>query len=148
MNPTTLRQLIQTTLTPLNLYSENVEELLMFTAANESHLGVYRHQINGPALGIFQMEPATHADIWSNFLRYRTPLQHLLQPCDSDRLENDDPYAIALARCQYLRAPEAIPDKGDIEGIWNLYKLRYNTPLGAATHDEAMACYNKYVLEQ
>jgi hypothetical protein len=46
------------------------EELLLGTALQESGL-IYRRQLNnGPALGLFQMEPATHDDIWADFLTY------------------------------------------------------------------------------
>ena len=46
------------------------EELLMLTAAHESHLGTYLKQKGGPALGIYQMEPATYRDLHENFLRF------------------------------------------------------------------------------
>jgi len=111
---------------------------------------VYRIQVGSAvAKGIFQMENATHDDIWANYLRYHHDLAlgicQLSPTHHSDDLINNDPYAIAMARVQYLRCPEAIPAPTDIEGIWRLYKLRYNTPMGAATHDEFMAKYNKYV---
>ena len=144
-----LRLLIQQTLTPLGLYSTDVEELLMFTAAQESHLGEYRVQLGGgPARGIFQMETRTCVDIWQNFLSYHKNLYTLIVNIGATctELENNDPYAICMARVQYLRFPESIPDCGDLEAIWALYKLRYNTPGGAATKEEAMANYNKYVL--
>ena len=42
----------------IDLYSPEVVELLMGTCAQESTMGKYRKQLgNGPALGIFQMEP-------------------------------------------------------------------------------------------
>ena len=124
-----LRTLIQQTLQPLNLYSPGVEELLCMTCAQESALGKYRVQMGGgPALGIFQMEPKTYDDIWDNFLKYRPSLVGAITR-DVSRLENNDEYAIFMARCQYLRAPEAVPAADDVEGLWTLYKKRYNTPL-------------------
>ena len=67
MNKVTLRNLITSVLKELNLHSDNAVNLLMGTAAQESHLGKYRKQIGGgPALGIFQMEPATFNDIVNN----------------------------------------------------------------------------------
>ncbi len=147
MNPETLRQLIRATLTPLGLYSVDAEELLMATCAQESRLGLYRHQIYGPALGIFQMEPEDHDDIWTNFLAYHfelaTAMRHLagqLSPAASD-LQNNDPYAIAMARIHYERAPGALPSATDLTGLWNYYKQHYNTPGGAATQAEFVANY-------
>jgi hypothetical protein len=146
LDPSKLRSLIQLTLTPLGLYSPEAEELLLFTCANESHLGEYRQQVHGPALGIFQMQPATEHDIFMNFLVYHPALMDQIQEIGHDLVTND-PYAIAMARVQYLRAPEAIPHKDDIEGIWTLYKKRYNSMKGSATRDVAMSCYKKYVLQ-
>jgi len=153
MDPQTLRQLIQQTLQPLNLYSPDVEELMMFTCANESDLGKYRTQGGGgPARGIFQVEGNTFNDVWTNYLAYHSALAQQIsalfqnQPPSVDELVNNDPAAIAMCRVQYLRAPEAIPPANDVEAIWTLYKKRYNTPMGAATHDRAMQAYQTYVV--
>ena len=150
MTAADLRSLIQSTLTPIGLYSRDAEELLMATAANESHLGEYRRQVNGPAIGIFQEEPEDFRDIDENFLAYREPLLHridtLSRSCTVEDLENNDRYAIAICRVHYLRAPEPIPSADDLEGIWNFYKRRYNSADGAANERAFMACYRKYVL--
>jgi hypothetical protein len=39
-------------------------------------------------------------------------------------------YAIIMARLYYLSFPEALPDAGDVDGLWNEYKLRWNTSAG------------------
>lgn len=142
MNPESLRQLIRAALMPLGLYSEDAEELLMATCAQESKLGLYRHQINGPALGIFQMEPEDHNDIWKNYLTYHPALQSALRrvaghiaPAAID-LQFNDPYAIAMCRIHYERAPGALPAATDLSGLWWYYKQHYNTPAGAATEAE------------
>jgi len=142
-----MRQMIQEALVPINLYTSDVEELLMFTFANESHCGEYRQQIGGPALGLGQCEPNTYHDIWINFLQYHTALANeikengLIPPATA--LINDDTLAIRIARIQYLRSPLAIPSASDQEAIWSIYKVVYNAG-GKADHDTAMACYNKY----
>jgi hypothetical protein len=151
LNPANVRVMIEQTLTPMNIYSPGAAELLLATMANESDFGVYRIQLGSAvAKGIFQMENATHDDIWLNYLRYHHDLAlaicHLSPTHHADDLINNDPYAIAMARVQYLRCREAIPAANDIEGIWALYRLRYNTPQGAATHDGFMAKYQKYVI--
>lgn len=147
MNPDDLRQLIRSTLTPLGLYSADAEELLMATCAQESHLGEYRHQIHGPAIGIFQMEPEDHDDIWKDFLAYHfdlgTAVRQLsgqLYPAAQD-MQNNDPYAIAMCRVHYLRAHGALPSASDLDGLWNYYKLHYNTPAGAATRAQFVQNY-------
>lgn len=147
MNPDSLRQLIRSTLTPLGLYSADAEELLMATCAQESHLGVYRHQIRGPAVGIFQMEPEDHDDIWTNFLAYHFDLGDAVRKLSGqlsptvDDLQNNDPYAIAMCRIHYERAPGSLPSASDLGALWNYYKQHYNTPQGAATQAEFVANY-------
>ena len=59
MDPKQLKELIERVLRKVNLYSDAAVDLLMLTAAQESACGKYIRQLgNGPALGIFQMEPA------------------------------------------------------------------------------------------
>ena len=58
-------------LSKLDMYSESAANLLLGTAAIESDMGQFLRQINGPALGIYQMEPSTHLDIWQNYLQFR-----------------------------------------------------------------------------
>ena len=137
LNPNLLRGNIQNTLTPLGLYSPEAEELLMATAAQESLLGQYRTQMGGPALGIFQMEPATFNDIWANYLHYKpiaAPVQALFTNgiINVQDIVNNDVAAIAMARVQYLRAPGMLPAETDLAGLWAYYKRVWNTPLGSA----------------
>jgi hypothetical protein len=153
LNAADLRVLIQNTLTPMGVYSRDAEELLMATCANESNLGEFRSQApNGPARGIFQMEAEDFNDIWTNYLKYHISLGTMCTDLNngeqgtSDSLVNNDRYAIAMARVHYCRAPGALPSYQDIEAIWAYYKAHYNTPQGAATHNDFVAKYNKFVL--
>jgi len=149
-----LRALIQSTLSPINLYSANAEELLLATCANESNFGVYRTQVHGPARGIFQMEGEDFNDIWTNYLQYHGTLAFQVKNYNggkqgtADDLINNDSYAIVMARIHYERKPGNLPAANYIESIWAYYKQWYNTPQGAATHDQFIAKYNHYVLGQ
>ena len=140
-------------------YSEEAEDLLFMTAAHESRLGSYLKQINGPALGVYQMEPDTHADIWVNFLEYRDELAWLLDDLLSDRLDENYPdslvfdlrYATAMARVHYYRDKEAIPKEKDyptrseyIDALGAYAKRVYNTELGKATANQYVKDYLKY----
>lgn len=155
LNVQDLRNLIRQTLTPIGTYSADAEELLLATCANESNFGEYRTQApHGPARGIFQMEGEDFNDIWANYLRYHTGLATSVEALNNgvqgtvDDLTNNDPYAIAIARVHYSRAPGALPSASDLEAIWAYYKAHYNTPQGAATHDQFVAKYKKFVLGQ
>lgn len=122
---------------PVIPFSMGAVELLLGTAIQESGL-MYIAQIGGgPARGFWQMEPATHLDIW-RWLRARDGLtsriDELLAQAPQlplDALSGNAFYACALARVHYFRAPEKLPEAGDLQGQAKLWKLRYNTPLGA-----------------
>lgn len=146
-----LRALIKTTLTPLGYWSPAAEELLMATCAQESSMGFYRQQVGGPALGIFQMEPGDHDDIWKNYLQYHSDLALRIGMLAGAAapvalaLVNNDPYAIAMARVHYLRAPGVLPAADDLAGLWSYYKRFWNTELGAATQAQFEGNYARYV---
>lgn len=141
-------------LDPVISYSEEAVDLLMMTAAHESKGGTYLKQINGPALGVYQMEPTTHYDIYKNYLRFNPKIKSLLEDFTINAgillQEGEDmvfnlAYATAMARVHYYRVPEALPKKDvrdwDIEGMY-LYRLAeyakkyYNTYLGKAEPED------------
>lgn len=149
--------------------SEAAVELLLATALHESNL-IYLKQINGPALGVYQMEPATHDDhlLWlvEDWRSHKpgegkrpTPVSWRLSdaellPNDWDEypvtgrfshlLATDLAYATAMARVHYWRVPEALPEAGDAEGMARYYKVYWNTHLGAATIEQFLAAWNQH----
>jgi hypothetical protein len=134
-----------------SFYSEAAVELLMLTAAQETHLGKYLWQIRGPALGVFQMEPNTYHDIWSNYIMYRQPLLNALNDMWGAsginwelRMKADLAYQIVMSRIFYLRIPAALPAKDEPTAIAHYWKRYYNTMLGRGTTEEAFKNYNKY----
>ncbi|MDP2700182.1 hypothetical protein [Thalassospira sp.] len=153
INPDHLRQgIIRPVLQKLDLWSQAAENLLMGTAAQESALGTYLTQIGGgPARGIYQMEPATLDDCYTNFLDYRADLKAKVdaflaaQPGKSDQLATNNAYATAMCRIRYVRISAALPDASDITGLGNYWKQYYNTPLGKGTVDEFVQNYQRYV---
>lgn len=153
LNITQFRELIvKSSLNDLLLYSEDAEELLVFTCAAESSGGTYLQQVNGPALGIYQLEPMTYNDIWYNFIM----LEHRLAtkffnnfnvnriPCES-RLIYDLRFATALCRIFYLRIQEKLPPASDVNAIWDYYKKYYNTNEGQAEKEESIKKYHDFV---
>ncbi len=132
-----------------DFYTPEVEELLVITCANESNGGTFVVQNDGPALGIYQMEPATHDDIWKNWMATRREVgtwifktcNFAILPKAQDMITNWR-YATIMARIQYLRSPDAIP--ADLDGQIALYKKVYNTPDGAANSNGVLAAYKKF----
>lgn len=153
MDPKQLRKLISRVLFECDLFSIEAVEMGMLTAAQESRCGRYIMQLgSGIALGIFQMEPETEADILNNYVAYRTKLKKLV---DRYRIDTEDPslnllgnipYQILLMRLHYLRVPEMLPHHKDLKEMGRYYKQYYNTPLGKATAEEAIKNYREYAL--
>ena len=158
------KQLIQYVIKPaldvIRLDSLAAQQLLLGTCAVESACGKYIHQLGrGPACGIFQMEPATHTDIYQNFLKYRRRdelagrLQVLAGPSyrrddglypNAQKMVTDLLYAAAMARIFYLRVPAPLPEAGDISGMAKYWKRYYNTHLGAGTPLKYERAWSKY----
>lgn len=137
-----LEQIIRPTLQEIGAHSTAAERLLLGTAAAESLLKYRRQMGNGPARGLFQMEPPTHDDIYENFLDYpgravlRSKITSLLSSPNADRikeLESNDRYAAAMSRMVYFRRREPLPGADDLDGQAAYWKKYYNTALGAGT---------------
>lgn len=136
------------TLRALNAWSLSAENLLLGTAAQESQLGYYLHQIKGSALGIYQIEPATHHDVWKNYLAYRTPLAESIYQLgmpNEEQLIFNLSYATAIARVIYLRVKEPLPKADDMDGLATYYKQYYNTHKGKATTKEFIDNYKRFI---
>ena len=154
IKPKQLRGLITDVLMYLDLYSEDAVELLMLTAAQESHCGTYIKQVRGPALGIFQCEPATAQDIYDNYLTFKPDLESLIDSVsllDQTASEQFDlkanlVYQIAMARIHYLRISEKLPSKDNIKAMAQYWKKYYNTYKGKGTVEEAIFNYKKYAI--
>ena len=145
-----LRALISDVLKSIDLYSKAAVELLMLTSAVEAHCGSYIEQVGGPALGIFQMEPATHDDIWNNYLIFHNDLFNkviILRNGNAKLSQRANlSYQIAMARVHYLRVKEALPHHTDIPQLARYWKQYYNTNLGKGTKLKAINKYNRYAV--
>lgn len=132
---------IQPTLGHLDMYSLAAENLLIGTAVQESGLRHLRQMGKGPALGLYQIEPATHEDIWDNFFKYRPSLENKLRDLLGDnvgvtsehQLITNLVYATAIARLIYYRVSEPLPDADDVDALAVYWKEYYNTRLGKGT---------------
>jgi len=145
--------ILQPCLISVGLYSKEAEQLLLGTAAVESAMGTYLKQVpDGPGLGLMQIEPDTHQDIYDNFLRYKLPLREkILNECNYAgmpphyNLIYNLAYAILIARIKYLRSPALLPKVNDINGFAEYWKNYYNSSKGAGSEVNFINAYNKYV---
>jgi hypothetical protein len=132
--------IIEPTLEQIGLYSTAAVELLLGTALQESRLTYIKQLGGGPALGLWQMEPDTHDDIWRNWLAYRHDLACKIKTiCPTARAQDlvgNNTYACAMARLHYRRVKEPLPPAGDRPGQAAYWKAHYNTILGRGTAEE------------
>lgn len=132
----------------IDLYSDSSVNLLLGTCAQESEMGTYLKQINGPALGIYQIEPNTHNDVWDNYLVYKPELRDKVLRIgerNSNSLIVNLAYQTAIARIIYLRVANPLPTANDIPGLANYYKKYYNTVSGKAILEEVIEKFRSVI---
>lgn len=132
--------LIEDTLKEHKLYSPAAVQLLLGTAAQESDFGTYLRQIRGPALGVFQMEPATF-----RWMVEKYGAKYGFTHRSAWDLVWDLKFAILLARLRYLAVPGRLPEAGDIQGLAAYWKKYYNTDLGRGTREMFIKNYVRHV---
>jgi hypothetical protein len=145
--------MVETTMTGLNISQLKkfvVEPALTFIGLNEPVAinlvtgtaivesgAQYLHQVgSGPALGLFQMEPATEQDCWVNYLKYlpsvEARIKSVLAPGETTpQLVYNLFYAAIMCRIKYKRAKEALPENTAL-ALATYHKNIYNSALGAA----------------
>lgn len=128
--------------------SEDVVNLISEIACVESNCGDYIKQINGPACGIFQIEPNTAKDIINNYLAYRTQYKNKVMSTyiNSMTIEENLMYnlafSVALCRVFFLRISESVPST--VEGRAEYWKKYYNTVYGKGTVEDYIKKVEKY----
>lgn len=138
------REVVTPALQAVGMWSLAAERLVIATAVHESHLVYLRQVGGGPALGLWQIEPATHRDIWKNWLAYRPDATaairaHALLPADVGPEPSDDllifnlRYAALICRCLYRRIKAPLPAAEDWRGLAEYWKRWYNTAAGRGT---------------
>ena len=143
------RFVIEPALRHLDLLSETGINLILGTCAVESDMGRYIKQINGPALGIYQMEPNTHHDLLQKYVhdsRFEDVFSSL-KPAHGNWLrclKYDLYYQTIMTRLHYFRVPEALPSNTP-EGLASYWKKYYNTEAGKGTEEKFMEAYDRYV---
>lgn len=134
-------------------FSDTAVDLLMMTVAHESSAARFLQQFNGPALGVFQMEPATEKDIFDNYLKYRAPLLNKVKALMSEQdnqLVVNLGYAAAMARIHYFRDHKALPVNNPdshqlyLEALGDYAKRVYNTAEGKATSARYVSDYTAW----
>lgn len=131
------------------------QNLLAGTAAHESGDFKNRQQIGGgPALGLFEIEPPSLEDLYTNFLAFhadlKAKLDSLQDPTAPDtvtELKHNDRYGAGAALLMYWRHAKSIvwpTDPNDIAALGAIYK-RYFNGNGKATPEEFVDDFARWV---
>ena len=149
MNYKQLFDLILDTLEFCNMTcSDRIVKMIAETACVETNCGQYIKQINGPACGIFQIEPRTARDIIDHFIFYKPKLRNNFAKLYNDYLTLEQNlctnlmFSIFMCRCFYLRIKETIPST--VEDRAKYWKKYYNTALGKGTVEKYIKAVDKY----
>lgn len=145
--------IIVPTLSALGLNSPSAVNLLLGTAAQESHLGRYLRQLHGSALGLYQIEPRTFESVWSRRIetsyamkaRLRLMLGYEGKP-DVIRLASDLMLSTAICRLYYATFEEPLPDENDVQALAEYWKKYWNTSLGKGRPEQFVENYHRYVV--
>jgi len=123
------------------LASESAVLLLLGTAAQESKFGTYLMQTGqGPAIGAFQMEPATFRWLQQEFA-HEYPALLMRYPRE---MEWDLRLAVIMARLRYRVVKDPLPGTDPV-ALAEYWKKHYNTSAGKGTPEEFIANWKKYV---
>lgn len=152
LHPDRLRSIIRFTLEQMEMHSPTAEELLLGTAAHESHLG--RRLIEypgGPARGLYQMDPAAEAEIWQKYISPKGYVAHIRDLTGVDRpsvlnLQFNLIYSTAMACLRYHRTNEYLPAPGDLPALadyWDRHWNRYQDDVFPA---QFILDYRRFVL--
>lgn len=132
-------------------YSLAAEQLLLGTAAQESRMTYLKQLGKGPAVGIWQMEPFTHDDLWrTTLLGASNPLAIKVRQLelpnwwakDAREMVGNLFYACAMARVFYRRIQAPLPAAGDVPAMAAYWKRYYNTAHGKGTVEEFCRSWN------
>ncbi len=128
-------------------WSPFADLLMLGTALVESDLTYLRQHPTGPAIGMWQMETATHDSLWKNHIAFRPVLRKQLLGVSCVATRDAEParvdanvmaynlrYACAMARVLYRSKPDPLPET--LEDAADYWKTHYNTPLGKGTPEK------------
>ena len=144
-----IREIIEWSLKEMSLHSEDAVDLVYKTGNAETG---YRHlkQIGGgPAIGFWQVEPATLIDIMDNYVKYRPKLEKGLKSLGFNKSDieicvmGNIALQAVFCRLKYKRDKYPLPKVGNLEDQAKYWKRVYNTRLGKGTIKHFMGANNE-----
>ena len=135
-----IKEIAEYSLYKLNCYSDDALALVVRTGMAESGYRALRQE-NGPAIGFWQIEPATMYDMMRNYLKYRHKYKKALEELGMEFKGDDIEMSVmanmavqaALCRLHYRRDSKPIPSWDDLQAQGEYWKRVYNTIKGRGT---------------
>ena len=143
-----IKDIIDWTLKYLDMYSEDAADLVFKTGMAETGYKAIKQYGGGPALGFWQVEPATINDTMENYVKYRSKLEKLLISLGYDethsemRVMSNIALQVAFCRLKYKRDKYALPKANDLKAQAEYWKRVYNSHLGKGTIKHFMEANN------
>ena len=136
----TIRKIVKETLDKLDMNSVDALELIMRTGKAETgYRALMGYGKGNPALGFWQVEPATMFDTWENYVMYRPKIRDVLWQLglnDGDMkfsLLTNIALQAAFCRLKYRRDSNPIPPASNMVAQAEYWKRVYNSELGRGT---------------
>ena len=139
-----IREVIEWSLKEMGLYSEDAVDLVYKTGNAETGYRHLKQMGGGPAIGFWQVEPATLIDIMDNYVNYRPELLKGLislgynQSHIETRVMGNIALQAVFCRLKYKRDKYPLPKSDDLKAQAEYWKRVYNTRLGKGTIEHFM----------
>ena len=136
-----IKEIVEYALYRVDSYSDDALALVVRTGMAESGYRALKGYGEGnPAIGFWQIEPATMNDMMKNYIHYRSNYKKNLISLGMN-FEKDTTMSVmsnmavqaALCRLHYRRDKDPIPSWDDLEGQARYWKRVYNTVEGRGT---------------
>ena len=136
-----IKEIVEYALYKVDSYSDDALALVVRTGMAESGYRALKGYGEGnPAIGFWQIEPATMNDMITNYIHYRSHYKKNLISLGMN-FENDTIMSVmsnlavqaALCRLHYRRDKYPLPSWDDLEGQASYWKRVYNTVKGRGT---------------
>ncbi len=146
-----IKEIVEYALYRIDAYSDDALALVVRTGMAESGYRALKGYGEGnPAIGFFQIEPATMNDMINNYIKYRSHYKKNLISLGMNFKKDTIMSVIsnigvqaALCRIHYRRDRHSIPSWDDLEGQAKYWKRVYNTSLGRGTTEHFIEANKK-----
>ena len=145
-----IKEIVEYALYKVDSFSDDALALVVRTGMAESGYRALKGYGEGnPAIGFWQIEPATMNDMIKNYIHYRSHYKKNLISLGMN-FENDTIMSVmsnlavqaALCRLHYRRDKYPLPSWDDLEGQASYWKRVYNTVEGRGTVEHFMKANN------